>query len=121
MFACRFFILCNSHVFRQYKENPRDNKRSWNKLLSASEICKHTLTNLQSAGCSVDSLHEGMDYNGNITRYDWCQYEAGHNVAAPLLFCDGCVANIDQIETELVNDCDLTQSAMEILNHFLTI
>ena len=97
-FVCSsIFILCSSHVFRQYKENPRDNKRSWNKLLSASETCKHTLTNLQSAGCSVDSLHEGMDYNGNITRYDWCRYETGHNLAAPLIICDGCISNIDEV------------------------
>ncbi|XP_067936403.1 heat shock 70 kDa protein 14-like [Watersipora subatra] len=53
---------------RQFKANPKENKRAWNKLLSASETCKHTLTTLPNAHCSIDSLHEGIDFSGNIAR-----------------------------------------------------
>jgi molecular chaperone DnaK (HSP70) len=38
------------------------------KLLSAAENWKHVLSNLGSADCFVESLHEGIDFRLNISR-----------------------------------------------------
>jgi molecular chaperone DnaK (HSP70) len=38
------------------------------KLLIAAENWKHILSNLGSADCFVESLHEGIDYRVNISR-----------------------------------------------------
>lgn len=38
------------------------------KLLNAAENWKHILSNLGSADCFVESLHEGIDYRVNISR-----------------------------------------------------
>ncbi|KAK3103879.1 hypothetical protein FSP39_022624 [Pinctada imbricata] len=54
--------------YRQYKLDVKESKRSLNKLRQATEICKHTLSTLGNAQYSIDSLHEGVDHHGNVSR-----------------------------------------------------
>ena len=46
----------------------RENKRAVAKLRNASELCKHILSNMTTAGCSVDSLYDGIDFQSKIAR-----------------------------------------------------
>jgi molecular chaperone DnaK (HSP70) len=45
-----------------------DNKRSVAKLMNACELTKRSLSRQDTAPCSVESLCEGMDYNGTVLR-----------------------------------------------------
>jgi L1 cell adhesion molecule like protein len=45
-----------------------DNKRSVAKLLNAAEGAKRSLTRQDTAPCFVESLYEGVDYNGSFMR-----------------------------------------------------
>ena len=56
-------------VSRMYKADPNENRRSMAKLLLNAERVKHTLTTLPQAQCAVDSLHEGIDFHSNVSRY----------------------------------------------------
>ncbi|CAH1783919.1 unnamed protein product [Owenia fusiformis] len=53
---------------RQWKEDIRGSKRSISKLKVAAERCKHTLSTLPESQCHVDSLYDGIDFNGKISR-----------------------------------------------------
>jgi molecular chaperone DnaK (HSP70) len=70
MTTCKFVPreLCPKKYFRKFKLDPRESKRSMAKLLNAAENWKHILSNLGSADCFVESLHEGIDYRVNISR-----------------------------------------------------
>ncbi|KAJ8302030.1 hypothetical protein KUTeg_021017 [Tegillarca granosa] len=64
-------VLANylaSEFYRQYKLDVKESRRSFTKLRMATETCKHTLSTLGSAHCSVDSLHEGVDFHSNVSR-----------------------------------------------------
>ena len=52
----------------KWKLDPRESKRSMVKLLAAAEECKHILSTLNAAHCFVESLHEGVDLNSNVSR-----------------------------------------------------
>ena len=54
--------------FRKFKLDIDDSKRSLRKLKVAAEQCKCTLSSNNNATCSVDSLHEGVDFSYQITR-----------------------------------------------------
>ncbi|PSN38263.1 Heat shock 70 kDa protein 14 [Blattella germanica] len=55
--------------FRQkWKLDPQESRRSMMKLRGASEMCKHVLSTMSTAHCSVESLYEGVDFSYNITR-----------------------------------------------------
>ncbi|KAJ3316009.1 hypothetical protein HDV04_000217 [Boothiomyces sp. JEL0838] len=53
---------------RKTKMDISDNKRSLIKLQNACERTKRALTRNDTAPCSVESLYDGMDYNGSIPR-----------------------------------------------------
>lgn len=38
------------------------------KMKAAAEDCKHILSTLNTAHCFVESLHEGVDMNSNVSR-----------------------------------------------------
>eukprot|EP00063_Salmo_salar_P067208 XP_014042043.1 PREDICTED: heat shock 70 kDa protein 14-like [Salmo salar] len=38
------------------------------KLMNGADVAKHSLSSLGSANCFVDSLHDGMDFDCNISR-----------------------------------------------------
>lgn len=67
-FTNELMEFCIQEFQRQYKVNIKESKRSIYKLRSAVEVCKHILTNMTSAQCSVESLYEGIDFTINIGR-----------------------------------------------------
>ncbi|KAG1701257.1 Heat shock protein 14 [Nymphon striatum] len=48
--------------------DPSDNKRAMAKLRNSAETCKHVLSTLATAHCSLESLFEGLDLNSNVSR-----------------------------------------------------
>lgn len=54
---------------RKYKLDVKESRRSVNKLRMATEVCKHTLSTLENAQVSIDSLHEGVDFHSSVSRY----------------------------------------------------
>lgn len=53
---------------RLWKEDITENKRSMAKLRAGAETCKHVLTSHGTATCSVESLHDGIDFQCNVSR-----------------------------------------------------
>ncbi|RXM30701.1 Heat shock 70 kDa protein 14 [Acipenser ruthenus] len=53
---------------RTYKQDVRGNPRAMMKLMNSADAAKHTLTTLGSSNCFVDSLHDGMDFDCNVSR-----------------------------------------------------
>ncbi len=53
---------------RKFKLDPRETKRSKMKLKINAENVKHVLSTLDNANCYIESLCEGIDFNGNISR-----------------------------------------------------
>ena len=45
-----------------------DNKRSMAKLRAASELCRQSLSSLNTASATVESLYDGMDFQSNMSR-----------------------------------------------------
>jgi len=52
----------------KWKLDPRESRRSMSKLKAAAEDCKHILSTLNTSQCFVESLHEGVDMNSNVSR-----------------------------------------------------
>ena len=52
-----------------WKDDIKENKRAMAKLQAGAETCKHVLTSHGTATCSVESLHEGIDFQCNVSRY----------------------------------------------------
>ena len=59
-----FCFVLNS----KWKLDLRESRRSFSKLMSAAEDCKHVLSTLNTAHCFVESLHEGVDLSTNVSR-----------------------------------------------------
>ncbi|CAB4027244.1 heat shock 70 kDa 14, partial [Paramuricea clavata] len=53
---------------RMWKDDIKDNKRAMAKLRAGAETCKHVLTSHGTATCSVESLHDGIDFQCNVSR-----------------------------------------------------
>lgn len=53
---------------RKHKVDPRETKRGKLKLKLNAENVKHVLSTLETANCYIESLHEGIDFNANISR-----------------------------------------------------
>ena len=53
---------------RKHRVDPRESKRSKQKLMSSAETVKHVLSTLDTANCYIESLFEGIDFNTNVTR-----------------------------------------------------
>ena len=66
----KFFFseMIAKEFIRKYKADPRETKRGKTKLKINAENAKHVLSSLDTANCYIESLHEGIDYNGNLSR-----------------------------------------------------
>uniref|UniRef100_A0A4W5M5J7 Heat shock protein 14 n=1 Tax=Hucho hucho TaxID=62062 RepID=A0A4W5M5J7_9TELE len=53
---------------RLFKQDVSSNARAMLKLMNGADMAKHSLSTLGSANCFVDSLHDGMDFDCNISR-----------------------------------------------------
>ncbi|CAB1443171.1 unnamed protein product [Pleuronectes platessa] len=53
---------------RTYKHDLSSNARAMMKLMNGADMAKHSLSSLESANCFVDSLHDGIDFDCNISR-----------------------------------------------------
>lgn len=53
---------------KKTKMDISDNKRSVTKLLNACEVTKRSLSRQDTAPCFVESLYDGVDYNGSFMR-----------------------------------------------------
>ena len=53
---------------KKTKMDVRENKRAMKKLELSCEATKRALTRQDTAPCYIESLHEGMDFNGSVTR-----------------------------------------------------
>uniref|UniRef100_T1JFC1 Heat shock 70 kDa protein 14 n=1 Tax=Strigamia maritima TaxID=126957 RepID=T1JFC1_STRMM len=53
---------------RKIHSDVYESRRSVAKLASVAENCKHILSSVSTAQCFVESLHEGADFNCNMTR-----------------------------------------------------
>ncbi len=88
---------------RKTKLDISDNKRSIAKLLKACEMTKRALTRQDPATCYVESLYDGMDYNGTILRsrfdmqaeplYARCKDSIGNTLKK----CNLDASHIDQV------------------------
>ncbi|XP_067110721.1 heat shock 70 kDa protein 14 [Osmerus mordax] len=53
---------------RSFKQDVSGNARAMMKLMNGADLAKHSLSTLGSANCFVDSLHDGMDFDCNVSR-----------------------------------------------------
>lgn len=56
-------LLCST-----YKYDVSTNVRAMLKLMNGADMAKHSLSSLESANCFVDSLHDGIDFECNVSR-----------------------------------------------------
>lgn len=57
-----------SEFKRSFRQDVSGNARAALKLLNSADMAKHSLSSLGSANCFVDSLHDGMDFDCNVSR-----------------------------------------------------
>lgn len=53
---------------RTFKHDVSGNARAMLKLMNGADMAKHSLSSLGSANCFVDSLHDGIDFDCNVSR-----------------------------------------------------
>uniref|UniRef100_A0A672H5N9 Heat shock 70 kDa protein 14 n=1 Tax=Salarias fasciatus TaxID=181472 RepID=A0A672H5N9_SALFA len=53
---------------RTFKHDVSSNARAMLKLMNGADMAKHSLSSLGSANCFVDSLHDGIDFDCNVSR-----------------------------------------------------
>ncbi|XP_053718909.1 heat shock 70 kDa protein 14 [Synchiropus splendidus] len=53
---------------RSFKHDVSSNARAMLKLMNGADMAKHSLSSLGSANCFVDSLHDGIDFECNVSR-----------------------------------------------------
>ncbi|XP_029317940.1 heat shock 70 kDa protein 14 [Cottoperca gobio] len=53
---------------RTFKHDLSSNTRAMMKLMNGADMAKHSLSTLGAANCFVDSLHDGIDFECNISR-----------------------------------------------------
>uniref|UniRef100_A0A7N8Y223 Heat shock protein 14 n=1 Tax=Mastacembelus armatus TaxID=205130 RepID=A0A7N8Y223_9TELE len=57
-----------SEFKRTFKHDVSSNARAMMKLMNGADMAKHSLSSLGSANCFVDSLHDGIDFECNVSR-----------------------------------------------------
>uniref|UniRef100_A0AAQ5ZGX4 Heat shock 70 kDa protein 14 n=1 Tax=Amphiprion ocellaris TaxID=80972 RepID=A0AAQ5ZGX4_AMPOC len=57
-----------SEFKRTFKHDVSSNARAMLKLMNGADMAKHSLSSLGSANCFVDSLHDGIDFECNVSR-----------------------------------------------------
>ncbi len=53
---------------RKFRADPRETKRGHQKLRINAEAVKHVLSTLETANCHIESLYDGVDFSGNVSR-----------------------------------------------------
>uniref|UniRef100_A0A4W3H4V7 Heat shock protein 14 n=1 Tax=Callorhinchus milii TaxID=7868 RepID=A0A4W3H4V7_CALMI len=53
---------------RLFRQDVKQNPRAMMKLVNSAEVAKHALSTLGSSNCFVDSLHDGLDFDCNVSR-----------------------------------------------------
>uniref|UniRef100_A0A672YW51 Heat shock 70 kDa protein 14 n=1 Tax=Sphaeramia orbicularis TaxID=375764 RepID=A0A672YW51_9TELE len=53
---------------RSFRHDVSTNARAMLKLMNGADMAKHSLSSLGSANCFVDSLHDGIDFDCNVSR-----------------------------------------------------
>ncbi|XP_054289323.1 heat shock 70 kDa protein 14-like [Macrosteles quadrilineatus] len=53
---------------KKYKLDPRERRRSFEKLKLEAKNCVNILSNLPTVTCLIESLHEGLDLSVNLSR-----------------------------------------------------
>lgn len=61
--------VCVCALLRSFKQDVTGNARAMMKLMNSADGAKHILSTLSSANCFVDSLHDGMDFECNVSRW----------------------------------------------------
>uniref|UniRef100_A0A8C6TB73 Heat shock protein 14 n=1 Tax=Neogobius melanostomus TaxID=47308 RepID=A0A8C6TB73_9GOBI len=64
----RFTEALAQHLASETFKDVSENARAMLKLLNSADMAKHSLSSLGSANCFVDSLHDGMDFECNVSR-----------------------------------------------------
>uniref|UniRef100_A0A3B4AQN9 Heat shock 70 kDa protein 14 n=1 Tax=Periophthalmus magnuspinnatus TaxID=409849 RepID=A0A3B4AQN9_9GOBI len=68
----RFTHALAQHLAAEFKRSFRhdvsSNARAMLKLMNSADMAKHSLSSLGSANCFVDSLHDGLDFECNVSR-----------------------------------------------------
>ncbi|TMS03033.1 Heat shock 70 kDa protein 14 [Larimichthys crocea] len=75
---------------RTFKHDVSSNARAMLKLMNGADMAKHSLSSLGSANCFVDSLHDGIDFECNVSR----------SVTGPWLVRDRNVIPRDDVVSE---------------------
>uniref|UniRef100_A0A8C5FGZ5 Heat shock 70 kDa protein 14 n=1 Tax=Gadus morhua TaxID=8049 RepID=A0A8C5FGZ5_GADMO len=73
---------------RSFKQDISNNARAMMKLTNGADHAKHSLSSLTSANCFVDSLHDGMDFDCNISSRHVYACAVAFNASAVVL-CGG--------------------------------
>jgi molecular chaperone DnaK (HSP70) len=64
--------LLAGHMAEEFRRKTRvdisDNRRAKSKMLAACERTKKNLSQRETAPCSVESLYDGMDFNGSLSK-----------------------------------------------------
>ena len=55
-------------LFRKYKLDVKESRRSVKKLRLEADNVKHSLSTLGNAQCAVESLFEGVDFHCQVSR-----------------------------------------------------
>ncbi|XP_028305732.1 heat shock 70 kDa protein 14 [Gouania willdenowi] len=58
----------SSEFKRSFRQDVTSNPRAMLKLMTGAEMTKHSLSSVGSANCFVDSLHDGIDFECNVSR-----------------------------------------------------
>lgn len=67
-FTCALAQHLAAEFKKSHKQDVSSNTRAMMKLTNGADLAKHSLSSLSSANCFVDSLHDGMDFDCNISR-----------------------------------------------------
>lgn len=86
---------------RKYKCDVAENRRSMQKLRTSCERTKRALSRQDTAPCQVESLFEGMDYNGNMIR---ARFDA---------LCEPLYTKCKQAVLDTIKLCNLTPESID--------
>ncbi|KAK3612027.1 hypothetical protein CHS0354_021703 [Potamilus streckersoni] len=100
----KFTDVLTKHLATEFQRinrcNILENHRSMAKLHRAAETCKYSLSTLDNSQCSVDSLHEGLDFNSSVSR---ARFES---------LCSSLVQQCTQLIDKVLKEANLSREAI---------
>lgn len=84
--------------------NCRGNARALGKLRVAVDTCKRVLSTMNVTQCSIDSLHEGIDFNANLSRLASLVHVVKH------FYVSGTLKNSLKISSRIMLACDFLRA-----------